>query len=336
LRRLLLKQDASVFGVVNDDPGDLARRARVTASSELLTIDPADADPSAADDTVELQLDAELALLVPVDPELRSASVLLSAEADATLQVGLWTTGKPQNWVPIDHHRDVTVQVSAGREQWVRLPVEWSGRSPENLVIVLPAAAGVTLHAQRTQVPGVLVLPHKPGADGDENVAVEAAEPVVAWPARPLRGTSARVRLEPPTQAYAASKAVGGYQRPYGGPQLWVSQPTDFAEPEWLRLDWDDAQSIASVDLVFDDDVDVELNTLHHHRTPDVIFPELARDYAIDVLDGDDWREAMFVRDNRRRHRRHDLEAAGVRALRVRILASNGAPQARVISLRVY
>jgi hypothetical protein len=44
----------------------------------------------------------------------------------------------------------------------------------------------------------------------------------------------------------------------------------------------------------------------------------------------------MFVRDNRRRHRRHDLEAAGVRALRVRILASNGAPQARVISLRVY
>jgi hypothetical protein len=168
------------------------------------------------------------------------------------------------------------------------------------------------------------------------NVAVEEAEPVVAWPARPLRGTSARVRLEPETCAYAAAKAVGGYQRPYGGPQLWVSQPTDFTQPEWLRLDWDAEQAISTIDLVFDDDVDVELNTLHHHRTPDVIFPELVRDYAVDVLEGGAWREVLAVQNNRRRHLRHSIEPQRSSALRVRVLASNGAPQARIVSLRIY
>ncbi|MHA7984419.1 FAD-dependent oxidoreductase [Rathayibacter sp. CAU 1779] len=335
LRQLLLKQDASVFGVQNSDPLDKARAATVTASSTLRDVDPAAAEPDG--ETTTIPLDVDLALVVPADPVIETVQVLVSAPLDVTLRAGLWTTGKPQNWVPVVLERELTVQLAgADAPQWVRIPVEWRPACPGNLVLVLGAADGVELHAQLTQVPGVLALPHRPGADGDANVAVEHAEPVVAWPARPLRGTSARVRLSPPTEAFAPEKAVGGYQRPYGGPQLWVSQPADFSEPEWLRLDWDEAQRIETIDLVFDDDVDVELNTLHHHRTPDRIFPELARDYAIDVLDGGNWREVVTVRDNRRRHRRHGIGPVSTRALRVRILATNGAHQARVVSLRCY
>lgn len=337
LRQLLLRQDASVFGVANADPDDLARSARVSASSELTSIDPALVDPASVDEAATIPLDTDVALLVPVDPVLQTAWVLVTSDVDADLSVGLWTTGKPQNWVPIEYHRDATAHVGkSAAPQWMSIPVGWRPNRPENLVLVLPATLGVVVHAQRSQVPGVLVLPHKPQADGDVNVAVEEAEPVVAWPARPLRGTSARVRLDPQTDAYAAVKAVGGYQRPYGGPQLWASQPTEFTQPEWLRLDWDDEKAITTVDLVFDDDVDVELNTLHHHRTPDVIFPELARDYAVDVLDGDTWREIVAVQNNRRRHRRHSIDLVRSNSLRVRVLASNGAPQARIVSLRVY
>jgi hypothetical protein len=337
LRQLLLRQDASVFGVANTDGDDLARAAHVTASSQLASIDPALVDPVSVDEVSTIPLDSDVALLIPVDPALETAWVLVTSDTDAELSVGVWTTGKPQNWVPIDHQKDVCARVrGSAAPQWMPIPVEWRPERPENIVLVLPATAGVVVRAQRSQVPGVLVLPHRPQADGDMNVAVEEAEPVVAWPARPLRGTSARVRLEPETCAYAAAKAVGGYQRPYGGPQLWVSQPTDFTQPEWLRLDWDAEQAISTIDLVFDDDVDVELNTLHHHRTPDVIFPELVRDYAVDVLEGGAWREVLAVQNNRRRHLRHSIEPQRSSALRVRVLASNGAPQARIISLRIY
>lgn len=335
LRQLLLKQDASIFGLANSDPDDKARLASVTSSSTLDDIDPAIVDPHS--DSVALQLDNDLALIVPVDPVVETASVLLTAWEDVTLAVELWTTGKPQNWVPLKYERQLEVAVrGANTPQWVEIPTEWRPQQPENLVIILKAADDVKVHAKQAQVPGVLVLPHTPGADGDQNVAIEEAEPVVAWPARPLRGTTARVRLHPPTRAFDPSKAVGGYQRPYGGPQLWVSALRDFSQPEWLRLDWQEEQAVSSIDLVFDDDVDVELNTLHHHRTPDRIFPELVRDYAVDVLEGVEWRQVVAVTDNRRRHRRHQIDAVTTRALRVRVLATNGVRQARIVSVRVY
>jgi hypothetical protein len=337
LRQLLLRQDASLFGVRNTDPADLARSARVTASSELCSIDPVDADPEARFATVQVPLDSDLALLVPVDTSLRAVELLVAAEVNTELSVGLWTTGKRQNWVPINHQGDVTASVSVGRNpQWLRLAVDWSAGEQESLVLVLPATPGVSVHAQHSQIPGVLMMPHRPQADGDVNVAIEEAEPIVAWPARPLRGISPRVRLDPPSRAFEATRAVGGYQRPFGGPELWVSRPTNFAEPEWLRLDWSEVQEIRTVDLVFDDDVDVELNTLHHHRTPEEIFPELVRDYAIDVLDGVNWREVVSVTSNRRRHREHKIDAIRTRAVRLRVLATNGVPQARVVSLRIY
>jgi hypothetical protein len=93
---------------------------------------------------------------------------------------------------------------------------------------------------------------------------------------------------------------------------------------------------VRSIRLVFDDDTDVELNTLHHHRTPDRIFPELVRDYALEVQEGGVWREVVRVEANRRRQRVHETDAAAATALRLRVLATNGVPQARVVSIRVY
>jgi hypothetical protein len=147
------------------------------------------------------------------------------------------------------------------------------------------------------------------------------------------------VRVSPATDAFDESRAVAGYQRFYGGPNLWMSMPSG-AEPdaaESLTLEWSEPQQVRSIRLVFDDDTDLELNTLHHHRTPDRIFPELVRDYVLEVREGGDgWREIVRVEANRRRQRVHETSADDVEALRLRVLATNGAPQARVVSIRVY
>lgn len=179
--------------------------------------------------------------------------------------------------------------------------------------------------------------PGRLDTNGTGNVALDGTEPLVRWQAQPLRGTTARVRLHPGTDAYSPGKAVGGFHRPYGGPQLWVSAPTDFATGEWLRLDWEAPQTISSLRLVFDDDVDVELNTLHHHRTPEVIFPELVRDYVIEAMVDGTWQQIVATIGNRRRQRVHVLtDSVETTAVRLSVSATNGVPQARVISLRAY
>ena len=338
LRQTMLRQDASVFGIRNCDPSDLARRAVVTASSTARTLDPAELVPGAGE--APFALERDLGILLPVDPRLDHVEVLLHAERDVALGASLWTTGHPQNAVPIDERARVEVGVAASPEpQWVRLPLSWNPDEPESVVVVLEAAEGVAVVLSEAQVPGVLALPHRPQADGDANVAVDESESVIAWPAIPLRGRTPRVRVTPATDAFDESRAVAGYQRFYGGPNLWMSLPSG-AEPEAaesLTLEWSEPQRVRSIRLVFDDDTDVELNTLHHHRTPDRIFPELVRDYVLEVRErGGAWREIVRIVANRRRQRVHETSADDVQALRLRVLATNGAPQARVVSIRVY
>jgi hypothetical protein len=182
----------------------------------------------------------------------------------------------------------------------------------------------------------VLTLVHDPQADGDANVEVDESEALIAWPAFPMRGRTVRARLEPATEAFAAAKAVGGYQRYYGGPQLWASEPIAADNPQQLSLEWDEPVELRCLRVVFDDDQDVELNTLHHHRTPDEVFPELVRDYVLEVRRDGEWVEVARVVENRRRQRVHDLDPVTTDAARIRVLATNGAGQARVVALRAY
>lgn len=335
LRQLLLRQDASVFGVANTDPADLARSATVTASSALSSVDPLTGTPDAPTRTVAL--DTELAVLLPVDPRLDTFEVLLDAPVDAAVEFSLWTTGARQNVVPIDHRATVVVPVLGSSDpQWVTVPLQWAPATPENVVVVIGATEGVGVVFASATTPGVMAFPRRSQDDGDENVAVSHDEPIVQWPARPLRGSSPRIRLHPATEAFSPAKAVGGYQRPYVGPNMWVSQPMRAGVPESLSLEWAQPVAVGTVRLVFDDAVDVELNTLHHHRNPDLVFPELVRDYTIEGRSGEVWTTLESVTGNRRRSNtiRLDREIE-VDALRLVVQATNGDPCARVVSIRV-
>ena len=350
LRQLLLAQDASVIGVRNDDPLDLARSARVRASSELRSLDAGDprSDPggsSGVEGTGMVMgggelfpLEHDLGILVPVDPELRRVRVLVATDRDTTLQASLYSTGARQNAVPVDRGGAASVRVEASTcARWVDLPLERTPRVAENAVIVLHRNPGVHVLLTDRPAPGVLLLSHRPENDGDANVSFDEADLLVQWPAHILRGRGLRLQVHPPTEAFSASKAVGGYHRPYGGPQLWVSEPLRAGRPEWLEVRFDEPTTVREVRLVFDDDVDVELNTLHHHRTPHRVFPTLVRDYGLELLVAGEWRLVEEVTANRRRHRVHTFSShPEAEALRVVVTATNGDPSARIISLRVY
>jgi hypothetical protein len=107
LVQTLLRQDASVLGVANDDPADLARRARVSASSHL----PRVAVPSGGD---AWPLTCDVGVTLPVQRRLDTLSLLVGAERDTTLTVEVFDVSKPQNFVPNERLTSATVEVAAG------------------------------------------------------------------------------------------------------------------------------------------------------------------------------------------------------------------------------
>lgn len=128
--------------------------------------------------------------------------------------------------------------------------------------------------------------------------------------------------------------------RCFPGSHRWMSDAAA-GLPAWLELRWPEPISIAEIVLIFD-------TGLHRHLTltqadgyekrmlwgqPQ---PETVRDYAIDAEAGESWRELLSVTQNYQRRREHRFAAVTTRALRVRVLATNGLDHARIMEIRAY
>lgn len=324
VHRAMVRADASLLGVRHEDARDHALTAQVSASSTARTV-------AAETPSDRWPLTVHLGLVVPVDPMLDGVALLVDAAAPTELTVEVHDPGLPQNYVPREHVATVTTAVPAGEKQWVQVPVQWRPGTPRNAFLVVRAAPGVSVHTAESTVPGVLTFTHREPSE-DERFT----EQWRAWKQWPLRGMPC-LRLDAATEAFAPDKAVGGYARPFGGPQMWVSQPLAHDPEPWLELTWPHLRTIAEVAVVLDDDLDEDLINLHHHRTPFDVLPTLVRDYRVEAWDGERWDVVAAVEGNRRRHRRHALPAPlTTTRLRLVVTATNGVDAARVVALRAW
>ncbi|WP_420114980.1 FAD-dependent oxidoreductase, partial [Pseudactinotalea sp.] len=323
VRRALVRTDASVVGVEHSDPADHALTAAVTTSSTLASIV---VDSPAATH----ELSTPLGIVLPVHPELDGLEVLLDSEGARDLVVELHATSMPQNYLPDSLLESMTVPVPDGEKQWVTVPLRWSPRGDVCNAFIVIRGEGLRAHMSADYPSGLLAyrLRNDPPPDANQE-----------W--RPWKPYEDRLvpclRVER-TEAYRASNVVGGYARPYGGPQLWSSQPLSQDPAPRLELSWSEPAEFGEVTLVLDDDVDLDLINLHHHTTEREIIPTLVRDYRLEAVMPDGGTRVLAdVTDNRVRHRRHRFdEPVTASAVRLVVTTTNGAPCAHVVSLRAW
>jgi FAD dependent oxidoreductase len=324
VHRTMVRADASLLGVANTDPDDLALAARVQASSTLRSL-------AVETSTGTFALDSHVGMVVPAHPALGTLEVLLDAAADTEVAVDLHVTGNPQNYIAGDRVASWSVPVPAGQKQWVEVALDWTPERPQNAFVVLRANPHIALHHSGSAEPGTLFFRHRE-LPAEEKYTEQWRE----WK-QILQRQSLCFRLGAATEAFDAGNVVGGYARPYGGPQMWVSEPLEWDQQPWVELAWETPVTFGEVALIFDDEVDEDLINLHHHRTPFDVMPALVRDYEIQAEVDGSWTTLAAGRDNRRRHRVHRLDVAVTATrLRVVITSTNGAPRAHVVAVRTY
>ncbi|MFJ6987157.1 MULTISPECIES: FAD-dependent oxidoreductase [unclassified Streptomyces] len=329
LQQLLLRHDASVLGVPWRDPADLARTATVTASSELtvLAVEPAPDEPTRPHSLA----DHPAGLLLPVQPAVEGVDLLLDAAEATVVEAELWSTEGGENHIPVRLLDRAPLPLRVGR-QWVTAPFTHKAPGGENVVVVLRPTPHVSLVVVDRPAPyGVLGLvgrtPRTDRGRAQSN----------AWSAEELRRRSPAFRMRGESGAHRAEQVTGPYQRPYHGPRLWSSRPLAEDPEPWLRLDWDGPRTLHTVDVILNDDVDLDLVNLHHHRTPFPVVPELVRDYRIEALTETGWETLVTVTGNRHRRRTHPLGRPVVTdSLRLTVTATNGSHWASVVALRAF
>jgi hypothetical protein len=213
----------------------------------------------------------------------------------------------------------------------VRFDLDWQPAEPQNAFLVLSADPSITLHTADRDSIGTIYFNYREPAPNEQ-----FTEQFRHWK-QVLQHHGLCFRLTGPTDVYAPEHVVGGYARPYGGPQLWLSESLMVDPEPWLQLACDSPQTIGELSLIFDDDLDEDLINLHHHRTPYEVLPSLVRDYRVQAWMDGDWRDIAEGRDNRRRRCGHRLgQPVTTDRIRLLVTATNGAPEARVVAVRAY
>lgn len=185
LVQTLLRRDASVLGIPNTDPHDLARRATVNASSYMPNI-------SILTPAVHRLLEHDLGITVPVEGALGTVEVLIDCLENTELTLEIYTVSKPQNFVPHEKILEKTVEVVQQECGWLGFEVGLEALEPQNLFLVLKANPAVRVHLSPTPLSGVLcyvkelaktsgdanegLLPGKPGRGHSRDSALPGSQ----------------------------------------------------------------------------------------------------------------------------------------------------------------
>ncbi len=111
----------------------------------------------------------------------------------------------------------------------------------------------------------------------------------------------------------------------------WKSSPSQDL-PQWLELTFQKPAKLRMLHLVFDSDM----------TNPSILRPvqkgpwQLARDYKVELFDGEKWHLAVSEKDNFKRKRVHSLPEIRTEKFRATVTDSGDGKIARIIEIRAY
>ncbi|AIQ20469.1 hypothetical protein H70357_30020 [Paenibacillus sp. FSL H7-0357] len=334
VQQSLLRQGCFLPNCRGADPGELARAADIRASSE--------------------------ARVVGAGPESRDGSGGFRAARPASPQGGEPLSSLRGQWIAIGRPEisklSVCLSNDSGIEQTVKvvlLPVDsiWD----YSCGVREPLASG-TLKVPPGQMQWVaweVGLGPQDGLSAGQYIRMELAEnPQVEWhmagtvipghtsayemgPSRMRRyrdGGTLSFRIDPPQPCYSPANVTTGIARPYDYTNVWRSDPSETL-PQWLELQWEDAQWIGTVELTFPGHLFRE----YHLYEPFYRDPQCPKDYCIEIWIAGNWQPVVTVYDNYQCRRQHVLpEMVKTDRLRVTVQSTNGDPSAAIAEIRCY
>ena len=299
LQQLILRDDCYLPNTRNRDPGDLARQAKVTSSSDMVL------EETTPDSYVAL--DSELGLNFPVSTGyLESIDLHLRCSSPSGVEASL-TLGTANNW----DDKEPTEELLTSRafvprgDSWVTFDTD-ARFETEYCSIRLDPGPDIEWAMSARNLIGV-----QRTGPGDF---------------KKLRGTYL-FKTVPESRPYGGENVINGVARPEGWPNIWISDPRQ-QFPQSLQLSFQEDRRIRQIRLTFDTDID---------RLVDIgPVPQCVRTYSLSYRTGGEWLDLLRVDENHHRLVVHDLDPVSADSVRVNVLETWGSPRASIYEVRIY
>lgn len=359
LQQRLLKVDAHIINLKNEDPADLARKASVSVSSELKY------HVEAVDDYVELTYD--LAQQLPVSQNrIESVSIPLKSNREDACEISirLYTSGKMGRFDTKNVLFETKTILKSKEDKWLEFKINKEIPAEQLLWICLEKQAGVfwgyskeetfgtrfaaKFHGDLVPLPShgkAQIAPinddwfpinHNGRLPGELHRWIDAT--IGIQYDRKVRATLCH-KIMPTNMPYGGSNVINGISRAENWPNIWISDPAE-RFPQSLFLKWESPRTISEIYLTFDTDLDAPDRCYgwprEEHR---FVFPvaECVKCYRIYAQTVAGWIMLESVDDNYNRRRVHHFRSPVTTGeIKIEVLATHGAPSARIYEVRAY
>ncbi len=305
LQQQLLRDDCYIIDLRRDDPDDLARGARITASSvRAVEMVANDASPAVLGPGRKVAQG-----FLAAGNRLDAVELLLSApEGPVEVHCRLCRSDGLKLYRPKDTLAEVELTVASGEPCWVSVEMNVELDPGYPYFIELEGDGGTRWNRSALELPGTQT------ARWDEKDK--------RW--QRAHGTFC-FRLRPEHLLFRPEYVVSGISRPEEEPHLWISQAP---LPQWLEFEFDELTTVGELNVTFDTDLTRQFPT----ATPAIC----VRHYRLEGLKGDTWQTVFEEAANHQRHRRHTFPPVTADRYRLTVLEMWGASEARICEVRLY
>ncbi len=332
IQQRLLSNGCFLPNYANACPGDLARNAVITASSDAPVHGVAPETPGfhaglaiwrdQPQYSIERLETRRGQLIATSGGRVDTIELCLSNESDAPQQIEVKLYQADHIWdyraEPGDVLASATILVPPGKSHWV----------PWTVGLNLPASVKPGSFLRVDALPNKEVHWHAAKKIIPGHMSMYAISPNRMR--RFGNGHTLAYRISPAQRPFVAAQVISGVTRPHAATNLWVSDPAQ-PLPQSLELAWAMPQAVREVQLVFPGHLIRE----YHAYAPFYRDAQCPRDYAIEIFAEGSWKRVLEVTGNYQRLRKHSLPGTvETTRLRVVVTATNGDPSAAIYEVR--
>jgi hypothetical protein len=321
LQQQLLKDDQYVPGGKNEDSTDLARKAKVSATSASPLLFP--------EPTIPRKLEIPLGMLIPVTSDrLETVSFLMEADEETEVTLHLSRTNRSCDFKNEKNIASVTTKIPAGDKSWIDFNIAADTHSNSLYWLGFDSNPKVQVYGSSEFHPTGTVPLHKPFKRW------HYLKPSLSWEnLKPIHHRWALcLKTDPVQHPYEAENILSGITRPDYWTNLWISHP-DKPLPQSAVLGFESLISFTTIYLTFDTNLSLYPNLhLPNYRAP----KETVRDYRLLYEADGEWKEIGLFKNNFLRRRKHKFPGIKAEKIKVEGLKTWGDASARIFEIRVY
>lgn len=336
----LLRDDLRIPGLRNEDPDDLALRAKARADSEAV-LSFGGALPDAAD-----WLERPLAQVFPVTHgRVDSVELYLKNREASAVEAAVELEEISRIWdrMPGKSAGSATISIPGRWQGWVKveLGARVTPNRPYRCSVRGPGSVGWAKAARFPTGTAAQFLHVSPGGCEPKNRKLPSFAPEeLDLPAYrhwiTAKSAARAIRVWPAPQPYGGANVNNGVAWPIDMPNLWISDPAA-GLPQAVELDFGGIKDFDTAMIAFDTDLDPQANL----NPPFWKAATCARDWRLYARVDGSWQLVHEEQNNYQRRRAVRFARVPASGVKLEILASQATgtgaeDSARVYEIRVY